>query len=163
MISLVCSAAPLRAMRLMSQLPLIRCRFLRKNSLASRLIRFRWTASPTLRLAVTPSRDFSLRLGATTAMKNSPRTVRPELDKPTNSERFRILSAFLRKKRNGVATSGCRLTCRLHRPSGINRPGECVPWPGGGSTPDARPWWPCVSEIHDCVHAAVCWAETVFS
>lgn len=153
MISLVCSAAPLRAMRLMSQLPLIRCRFLRKNSLANRLMRLRWTASPTLRLAVTPSRDLSLRLGATTAMKNSPRIARPELDKPTNSERFRILSAFFRKKRNGVATSGCQLTCRIQRSSGINRPGGRAPWPGDGSTPGGRPWWTCVYETHDCVHA----------
>jgi hypothetical protein len=126
-------------------------------------MRLRWTAPPTLRLAVTPSRDLSLRLGATTAMKNCPRTGRPELDKPKNSERFRTLSAFFRKKRNGVATSGYRLTCRFQRSSGINRPGVNGPWPGGGSTPDARSWWPCAFGIHDCVHAEVGWAETVFS
>ena len=36
-----------------------------------------------------------------------------ELDKATNSERFRIRSAFFKKKRNGLATPVYPLNCRL--------------------------------------------------
>ena len=94
----------LLAMILISQLPDKQCRFNRKNSRTSRLIRFLSLACPTFFVTVTPNRDRSYCEGKIYAIKSLDCTLRPDFDKAINSLRLRILSAFVKKKRNGQAS-----------------------------------------------------------
>jgi len=147
--------AAFRAMRLISKGRGNILRFRRKCSRASRLMRLRSTAPPTLRLTVTPKRDSSPRLGATTATNSSERVARPVTDKPTYSDRFRIRSIFWKENLNSVIA--------LQSIGWINRPSGCGPWRGADSGSGVRSWWTCVYGIRDCALCAAGWAERVFS
>jgi hypothetical protein len=89
---------------LMSQFPDKSCRFNLKYSRTKRLILFRLTAGPTFFVTVTPIRDRPHELGKKSAMKCSFCILRPVWDRAINSRRFKILSAFVREKRNGQAS-----------------------------------------------------------
>lgn len=137
-----------------------RCRFSRKASLINRLIRFRSTAPPTLRLTVIPIRERPLLAGATKTMKKRVLSRRPVPDNAINSVRFRMRSAFLRKKRKSSvafnrfgAAQWRRISPRAWR--GL--------WRACGSAPCGRPWWPYVYGTRDFWLDAVGWVEMVFS
>ena len=103
-ISEVISALCLLAMMLISQLPDRQCRFNRKNSRTSRLIRFRSTACPTFFVTVTPNRDRLYCACKKYAINSVFCTLRPDFDRAINSGRLRILSAFVKVKRKGQAS-----------------------------------------------------------
>lgn len=100
----------LLAMMLISHLPDKQCRFNRKNSRTSRLIRFLSTACPTFFVIVTPNRDWLYCAGKKYAIKLASCTLRPDFDKAINSLRLRILSAFVKEKRNGQASPVWKLS-----------------------------------------------------
>ena len=99
----VMPALCLLAMTLISHLPDKQCRFNRKYSRTSRLMRFRSTACPTFLVTVTPNRDWWCCAGRKYAIKSLFCTLLPSFDRAINSLRFRILSAFVNEKRNGQA------------------------------------------------------------
>ena len=100
----VMPALCLLAMMLISHLPDKQCRFNRKNSRTNRLIRFRSTACPTFFVTVTPNRDWLYCAGKKYAIKSTFCALRPDFDRAINSLRLRILSAFVKEKRNGQAS-----------------------------------------------------------
>lgn len=98
------SAACLLAIILISQIPARRCRLNLKCSRISRLIRLRLTAGPTFLVTVMPIRDRPSRLGEKMAMKCSFCIRRPDLARARYSRLFKILSALVKKNRNGQAS-----------------------------------------------------------
>lgn len=97
-------AACLLAIILISHVPAKWCRFNRKCSRTSRLIRLRLTAGPTFLVTVMPIRDRPRRLGEKIAMKCSFCIRRRDSARARYSRRFKILSALVRKKRNGQSS-----------------------------------------------------------
>ncbi len=116
----VMPALCLLAMMLISHLPDKQCRFNRKYSRTSRLIRFRSTACPTFLVTVTPNREWLCCAGKKYAIKSVFCTLRPSFDRAINSLRLRILSAFVNKKRNGQAS--------IIKMAYTNPPAEPVLW-----------------------------------
>jgi hypothetical protein len=94
------SAACRLAIMLMSQFPDNRCRLSRKNSRTIRFILFRLTARPTFLVTVMPIRDLPCGSAQKYAMKFSFWIFRPDFERARYSRLRKILSAFVKVKRN---------------------------------------------------------------